>query len=90
MPDQVKLPSEEQFKSFVSELKGFRSTLSPDHQQMFDTMVRAAFRHDDEKDVEGYWWAARGPEGNVAVGAHPEWFAEPVYIGTPWASYYYP
>ena len=91
MSQQGQLPNQEKFNEFANRLKGFRESLPQDEQPMLDAMVAAAFQQEDkpaQNDVQGYWWAARGPYGNVAVGGYPGWYAAPVYYGTPWATYY--
>ena len=80
MSEQAKLPSEAQFNSFAAKVREFRNTLPQDEQPMLDAMVHAAFKQEDQGDVQGYWWA-RYP-------AYPAWYGAPVYAGTPWAYSY--
>jgi hypothetical protein len=85
MSQEAKLPSQEQFNAFASRLKEYRGTLGKEDQHMFDAMVAAAFRQENQGDVQGYWWAP--------APAYPAWYGAPVYYGTPWAysySYGYP
>jgi hypothetical protein len=91
MSQQAQLPDEQKFNAFASKLKDFRETLPKDEQPMLDAMVAAAFQQEDrpaDNDVQGYWWAARGPYGGMAVGGNPGWYGAPVYAATPWAAYY--
>src|SRR2546421_10654104 len=80
MSQQAPLPSQEKFSAFASKLKDFRETLPQDEQPMLDAMVAAAFQQEDkpaDNDVQGDWWAARGPYGGVAVGGNPGWYGPP-------------
>ena len=80
MSEQAKLPSEAQFNAFAAKVREFRSTLPKEEQPMLDAMVHAAFKKEDQGDVQGYWWAP--------YPAYPAWYGAPVYYGTPWAYSY--
>ena len=93
MADQSKMPSEQEFNGFVGRLREFRSTLPERDQVMLDAMVQSAFKTEEQGDVQGYWYAARGPYGGVVVGGPPPAFyytpPPPVAVyASPWGITY--
>jgi hypothetical protein len=95
MAEETKLPSEQEFNAFVGRLREFRGTLSEGDQRMLDAMVGAAFKTEQQGDVEGYWYAVRpSPYGPVAVagpGPVPGFYVAPpppVYAVSPWGVAY--
>ncbi|HLH21349.1 MAG TPA: hypothetical protein VK066_02425 [Chloroflexota bacterium] len=96
MPEQHQLPSEQAFNGFVGRLREFRSTLPQEDQRMLDAMVQAAFKTEEQGDVQGYWFAVQPtPYGPVAVGAPgpvPGFYVAPppppVYAVSPWGVTY--
>jgi hypothetical protein len=79
MADQVQLPNETDFNAFAARVQEFRGTLPDAQQKMLDAMVHAAFKKDDDADVQSYWYA---------YPAAPGWYGAPSYYGTPWATSY--
>jgi len=79
MADQVQLPNETDFNAFATRVQEFRGTLTDPQQKMLDAMVHAAFKKDDNADVQSYWYA---------YPAAPGWYGAPAYYGTPWAYSY--
>ena len=96
MAEESKLPNEQQFNDFVGKLREFRGSLSQDNQRMLDAMVGAAFKTEEQGDVQGYWYAvAPSIYGPVAVGGPgpvPGFYAAPpplpVYAVSPWGYAY--
>ena len=96
MAEQSKMPSEQEFNAFVGRLREFRGTLPEGDQRMLDAMVGAAFKTEEQGDVQGYWYAVRpGPYGPVAVGGPgpvPGFYVAPpppaVVYASPWGVAY--
>jgi len=96
MAEQAKLPTEQEFKEFVGRLREFRSTLPEGDQRMLDAMAQAAFKPEQQGDVQGYWYEAwRTPYGVGVVGGPgpaPGFYVAPppptVYAVTPWGIAY--
>ena len=94
----AELPSEQEFNGLVGKLREFRSTLPAGEQGMLDAMTQAAFKTEQEGDVQGYWWAVRAsPYGPVAVGGPdplpvPGFYVAPplpaAYAVSPWGVIY--
>ena len=80
MADQAPLPSESEFNAFAGRMREFRATLTEPQQKMLDAVVHAAFRTDENSEVQSYWW--------YAYPGVPGWYGAPVYYGTPWAYSY--
>jgi hypothetical protein len=89
----AELPTEQEFNGFVGKLREFRSTLPAGDQRMLDAMTQAAFKTEEQGDVQGYWYAVPSAYGPVAVGGPvPGFYAAPlpppVYALSPWGTIY--
>ena len=55
MAEQRALPSDQELRSYMRKLKGFRESLSPREQRMLDAVVVASYWPDDgSADTQGY------------------------------------
>jgi hypothetical protein len=67
---ELRLPDENERRSFIEKLGRFRQSLPESEQQMLDCMAITTFAPQDQHEVHGYqwFWSATGPTG-------PGWYS---------------
>lgn len=78
MATEAHLPNASEFNAFAARVREFRDTLPEGQRKMLDAMVHAAFKNDDNAEIQAYWLAS----------PHAGWYGAPYYYGTPWAYSY--